>query len=198
MRPAINLFLVLITVFTAVTSIGASPQVVVRIYNQTTALSEDIGPALGTATGILDAAGVAVVWQRCDIRTSAAAACAAPIHANELTIRLLASPSSPGSQKQLQLGYSVVDTGAHAGALATIYPDRVTMIAREAGTRADLLLGRAIAHEIGHLLLGTTTHAATGLMQAVWTIDTVRRDLPGDWFFTPRDAVAMQAALVGF
>ena len=122
-------------------------------------------------------------------------ACAAPLRANELAIRLITSPSSAGSHHQMQLGYSLVDTGAHAGALATIYPDRVTMIAREAGRRADLLLGRAIAHEIGHLLLGTTTHAATGLMQAMWSIDTVRRDLPDDWLFTPRDAVAIQTAL---
>jgi hypothetical protein len=196
MRFAINLVFI---VFTTVTSIEASPQVTVRIYNQTTAQSEDVGPALVTAMGILEAAGVAIVWRRCGIGASGADACAAPLSANELAVRLLtqpsATPSAAAAQNYLQLGYSVVDTGAHAGTLATVYPERVTTIARAAGTRADLLLGRAIAHEIGHLLLGTTAHAATGLMQAMWSIDTVRRDLPDDWRFTPRDAVAMQTAL---
>lgn len=192
MRFAINLVFI---VFTAVTSIEASPQVTVRLYNQTTAQLEDVAPALVTATGILEAAGVAIVWRRCDISASGADACAAPLSANELAVRLLTQPAFTAAQNYLQLGYSVVDTGAHAGTLATVYPERVTTIARAAGTRADLLLGRAIAHEIGHLLLGTTAHAATGLMQATWSIDTVRRDLPDDWFFNPRDAVAIQTAL---
>ena len=195
MRTAIDFFAIFVIVFTTVTSMAASPRITVRLYNQTTAPSEEFGPALATATDILDAAGIAVVWRRCDIQISGADACAAPLRGNELAVRLLPASSSFGSQNQMQLGYSVVDTGAHAGALATIYPDRVTMMAREAGTGAHLLLGRAIAHEIGHLLLGTTAHTATGLMQAIWSIDAVRRDLPDDWLFTPRDAAAMQTLL---
>ena len=31
------------------------------------------------------------------------------------------------------------------------------------------LLGRVMAHEIGHILLGTHAHSRTGIMRAVWT-----------------------------
>ena len=60
--------------------------------------------------------------------------------------------------------------------------------ARTSRTRADVLLGRALAHEIGHLLLGTTPHASTGLMRALWSTATLKRDNADDWLFTPADA----------
>ena len=194
MRSAIHL-LVFVMTFIAPNSIDASPHVTVRIYNPATTRLGDFAPALVTATGILDAAGVAVFWRRCDIKVSGDDACAAPLRANEVAIRFLTSPSLSGLRNQMQLGYSVVDTGAHAGALASVFPERVAMLAREAGMDADLLLGRAIAHEIGHLLLGTTTHPADGLMRAVWSVDALQRNLPKDWLFAKRDAVRMRAGM---
>ena len=67
---------------------------------------------------------------------------------------------------------------AGIGVLATIYFDRVMWLAHEAGTDSRVLLGRAIAHELGHLLLATTTHGPVGLMRAHWSQgrhDDVRR-----------------------
>jgi hypothetical protein len=40
------------------------------------------------------------------------------------------------------------------------------------GASPGLLLGHVMAHELGHLLIGRTSHTATGLMAA--TLDTVR------------------------
>ncbi len=56
----------------------------------------------------------------------------------------------------------MVDLEGQAGTLATIYEDRVESLATEAHVDSGRLLGRAIAHEIGHLLLGTASHARAG------------------------------------
>jgi hypothetical protein len=40
-----------------------------------------------------------------------------------------------------------------------------------------------MAHEIGHLLLGSTAHSATGLMREVWTDEELQRNRPEDWVF---------------
>jgi hypothetical protein len=58
-----------------------------------------------------------------------------------------------------------------------------------------LLLGRAMVHEVGHLLLGTSRHAAHGLMRAVWSREDLRDGGERQWFFTRADAARMRAAL---
>ena len=54
------------------------------------------------------------------------------------------------------------------------------------------LLGRAIAHELGHLLLATTTHGPVGLMRAYWSREEVRRGQPRDWNFVPSELAALR------
>ncbi len=62
-----------------------------------------------------------------------------------------APASTPGS-----LGFSFVDIGRKAGTLATVFADRVQALAAIAGVDDGELLGRVIAHEIAHLLIGTS------------------------------------------
>ena len=88
-----------------------------------------------------------------------------------------------------------METQVRSGALATVYVDRVATLAGASAVDAPTLLGRAIAHEVGHLLLGTSAHARIGVMRAVWSPDMLRHDRPGDWLFTPHDALALRAAV---
>lgn len=55
--------------------------------------------------------------------------------------------------------------------------------------------GRAIAHELGHILLGTAKHSALGLMRAKWTEHELRRGLPIDWMFSRDERQAMRGGL---
>lgn len=171
-------------------------RVIVRIYDSTSLPLPARMSTLAAATHILRAAGLDVVWRPCDAIATASSACEAPLSPGEIAIRFLPSPSSPpGGTNQMQLGYSIVDTTAHSGSLATIYVDRVRKLARDAGTRADVLLGRAIAHEIGHLLLGTTSHARKGLMRGVWSTEALQRDASDDWLFSARDARSLRRSM---
>ena len=86
------------------------------------------------------------------------------------------------------LGEAFVDTGAGAGVLATIYADRVKLMAELSGTDAASLLGRAIAHELGHLLLATNAHSPSGLMRARWTPSDILGNQIADWVLTRKDA----------
>ena len=36
------------------------------------------------------------------------------------------------------------------------------------------ILGHAVAHEIGHLLMGTNSHSSRGLMRGNWNVDELR------------------------
>ena len=54
------------------------------------------------------------------------------------------------------------------GWLATAFSDRIAGAATRVGVDAGTLLGLVIAHELGHLLLGSGYHGWTGVMRADW------------------------------
>jgi hypothetical protein len=49
---------------------------------------------------------------------------------------------------------------------------------------AGELLGCVVAHELGHLLLGTASHSSTGLMSAVWQDPELQQVVRGNLFFS--------------
>jgi hypothetical protein len=172
-------------------------RVVVRAYESGAVASGELAPAVATATRILDASGIELSWRDCAVALvrSADHPCAAPLGANEIAVRLVRIEAARSSRGELPLGYSLVDTGTHSGTLATIYIDRVAWLAQAAGVDASLLLGRAVAHEIGHLLLGTNGHSETGLMRRVWSCESLKRNIRRDWLFAPGDSKAMRQAV---
>ena len=50
------------------------------------------------------------------------------------------------------------------------------------------ILGVAMAHEVGHLLLGSNAHSPTGIMRASWNRDDLRYAAVGYLLFTPQQA----------
>ena len=58
------------------------------------------------------------------------------------------------------------------------------------------LLGRAMVHEIGHMLIGTPAHSRFGLMRAVWASSELRRGMPLDWVFSPKEGSELRRRLM--
>jgi hypothetical protein len=79
--------------------------------------------------------------------------------------------------------------------LATVDPELVLRIARGSAVDFATLLGRAIAHEIGHLLLGHSRHSRVGLMRAIWSQDEIRGIRPTNWQFSAAEAAEMRHGL---
>jgi hypothetical protein len=69
-------------------------------------------------------------------------------------------------------------------------------MARSAGLDAGTLLGRVMAHEIGHLLLGTANHRPTGLMRAEWSTALLQRRIANDWRFSTLDAASAREGVL--
>jgi hypothetical protein len=149
-----------------------------------------------TAGTILRQAGVEVLWLECaaavDQHAAPAGECQTPIAWNEVVLRLVPAGTADPRRHHVSLGFSSVDLQTRGGTLATVYSDRIRALAQRAGTDPADLLGRAIAHEVGHLLLGTNQHSAGGLMRAIWSDTELRRNLPLDWLFSEAEAVAMR------
>lgn len=77
----------------------------------------------------------------------------------------------------------------------TVFPDLVGNIARDARVDHPSMLGRAIAHELGHLLLGNVRHSDAGLMRAFWSRGEIARNSRPDWLFRPQQSRQMRDRL---
>jgi hypothetical protein len=167
-------------------AVTAWTAVVVRVYDTSGTMSGTNKTALDLAKRTLSSASIEVVWRMC------AARCNAPMAPGELAIRIVRSPVPDRYRGMLPLGDALIDTSASSGVLATIYLDRVLWLARESQADSRALLGHAIAHELGHLLLATSAHGPVGLMRGVWSQEEVRRGHPSDWRFAPQEIAAMR------
>jgi hypothetical protein len=174
----------------------------VRIYETAAVAPAELARALEVAERTLSRASVEIVWKSCAApgpaggpaaQASSGGTCLVPRTTGELTVRIVRTAGVTPAQRVLPLGDALVDAATGGGVLATVYLDRVEWLARAAGTDRATLLGRAIAHELGHLLLGSTGHSTAGLMRALWSRDEIRRDHTNDWTFTTRDVAALQA-----
>ena len=80
-------------------------------------------------------------------------------------------------------------------AVLSLYFDAVTDVARRYGWPRGEVLGLALAHEMGHVLLPPPSHSSTGIMQASWEGDDLRHVLSGDATFTEEQVRAMRSRL---
>ncbi len=131
--------------------------VTVRLRNDAGVSDSVIGLARAAAVKVFSAAGVQLIFvtQR-----------------PHLTIVLL---SADGGRRMHQvaeaMGYAP-SSGGEGGRIAYVLCDRVEQLSHTRGTDMAVVLGVAVAHELGHLLLPSNVHTTAGLMRKDWT----RRD----------------------
>jgi hypothetical protein len=193
---------------TASTGSAETRRVVIRVYETGIGDVALRTAAIRTAASIVELAGVDVEWYDCtdngrrpvcqDARRSGNfIARIMPTFTSSAPLRKL-SVAALGAQGDADpaLGFAVVDPVTHAGKMATVFHDQVETVARRTGVARSELLGRALAHEVGHLLLGVRGHSRGGIMRAVWTDDELTRDRPDDWLFASADRQKLQQVFI--
>ena len=158
---------------------------VVRLYDARDVPRDTTAAARAAVQQILGASGIDVTWAQCP--------CDGRILSSELMIRIANAPSSADPAT---LGFSYVDVERRMGTLATVFADRVHALAEAAGANEQELLGRAMAHEIAHLLLGTRDHASSGLLRGRWTSIELAKNQAVDWRLSRGDSARLRQGLV--
>jgi hypothetical protein len=168
----------------------ATTRVPVLLYSAVADLTtDDRLLALDIADEALSTASVGVDWTFCGPGD-----CLIPLPTT-LKVRLVFSPDAHGPDSDL-LGHALIDSKTRSGVLATVYVDRTRRLAGDLGIDHRVLLGRTIAHELGHLLLATSTHARGGLMRKFWSRDELLGTRRDDWIFDRVNAAAIRKRLV--
>jgi hypothetical protein len=171
-----------------------SNSIVVRSYDTAGVPANTIEEARVTVAELLDQAGMSATWRDCRTpdgpMSRSRDRCDDVLGARELVVRIVAAPRTISNSETL--GYSHVDVRMRMGTLATVFADRVRDLARELHVSEGTLLGRAMTHEIGHLLLGTLDHSQSGLMREHWS----SRGRAADWIFSSTQALRIRDGLM--
>lgn len=72
--------------------------------------------------------------------------------------------------------------------MATVFFHRIKIIAENLRVSQGPLFGRALAHEVGHLLLGRGYHARSGLMRCPWKRQDLKNAAWGRLLLSPEEA----------
>ena len=169
-----------------------TPAFEVHVINLTEATPGTITSAEAEAGRILRDAGLKVVWLNCPREQAVpdpADRCQQPFGPANVFLRVLSDQTKKGFQDTI-FGFAVLP------ALASVYYGSAVDLARAfrtEGMDVPTILGGAMAHEIGHLLLGLDSHSPIGIMQAHWGRKQVRELLKRNLLFTGEQSRQIRA-----
>jgi hypothetical protein len=168
----------------------SSPTITVQIYNYSQASPVILNGAEREAARILAKAGLRVAWLECPVGPSTAGPpgpCQKAPEATDIILRVLAAPIQNKFQDTV-FGFAIHPV------FASVYYEYALRRAKvdDAEFEIPIILGCAIAHELGHLLLGTNSHSDTGIMRPRWEPSQVRQLMMGTLLFTTEQSKLMR------
>ncbi len=166
----------------------STAQITVHVSNRVHMPADKLAQTEFVTTQILQQVGVQVVWLDCTITGANAElppACDRRLKQADLLLDFVYEIRSLSpNMKEETLGFALVPGNGEQGNLAYISLQRARYAARECATSLEIILGLAVAHEIGHLLMGSGDHARSGVMRARWDVKDLILAAKGDLRFT--------------
>jgi len=176
---------VLMLVVLGAVGAAAGPGLTVSVYNYSPAPTAEIRRAEQEAAAIFQRSGIAVSWVHCPIDDGP---CGPESNSAAVILRILGRRSKGALDGQL--GYAI------PGGYASVYALEAYAVAKSAGVDPSVVLGIAIGHEIGHVLLGgLEAHSHRGIMQAKWEKAHLRAADQRALGFAPDEASKLRAGL---
>ena len=144
----------------------------IHLYDQAHVPAGTLKWATAEATRIFRAAKIKINWEQPSAESprdqGLDMSSAMPWKLGErqyLVVRIMRrTPATTTFRGALGFALPVAQNGAHV----SIFYDRVEALARCVSAASYVILGHAMAHEIGHVLLSSSGHSSAGLMQARW------------------------------
>jgi hypothetical protein len=192
----------------------ATGVITVRIIVSNDAAVPDhvLSEARRVASLIYRNAGIETAWPICSSsggQRGQGPECQGPFGPLDLFLRIRPTCAGMPVGQGYKLGISLMPADGAFGSYAYVFFDRVQAWPRENwqppyGRRVDrvpldkkipLLLGVVMAHEVGHLLLGSGSHSREGVMQPTWTRSDLEEAYWGSHGFIPSQEKQLHAKL---
>jgi hypothetical protein len=169
---------------------AGEPNPTVLVYNHARVSGSILAAAEREAGRILDRAGLGIIWVECPAATAGAEKpCSPTLKSTDIMLRVLPPPAQHSLRADV-FGFAISSN------LASVYYDDAVRLAVEqeyVEFDARIILGCVIAHELGHLFLGSNSHSSAGIMRSPWGQKQVQQALMGTLLFTAEQAKVMQA-----
>jgi hypothetical protein len=176
------------------------PTLTLRVYNYAHLDPGLLTSAEEVATSILKNAGAVTVWVECPLSSAdfeRYPGCQQGMQTTDFVIRLLpASMASKVPVSNEPLGFAQHCPDSERACVANIFYAKVDELALLEGRGSARILGHAMAHELGHLLLGENAHSRSGVMRGVWCREDLRFMSWSELNFTLRQSDQIRASLL--
>jgi hypothetical protein len=147
----------------------STPSISVLVFDYAGVSGEVLNAGLRDATRILKSGGVEVVWVHCPVAPellALARPCRDDPGPLALVLHILPRGATRRQTDHGSAGYALPPEDGGFGAFAGVFHDRVRELVTS--INESEALGNVVAHELGHLLLGTGQHSAAGIMKGEW------------------------------
>jgi len=172
-------------------------KITVRVHNYAKIAPQALEATGREASKIFRRAGLEVEWlDLTDCREGGRTQppCHSPLGPAELVLRILARAPNDQDPAGETFGFALVPPDGSDGVDAAVFYTGVQALSRISAASSGQILGYLVAHEIGHLVLGSSAHSSTGIMRPGWTPEEFERAARGQLGFTPQQSEKMRAA----
>jgi hypothetical protein len=145
--------------------------------------------AVQVSRSLFQETGVQVYWKITQAGRRTKVQPEDPCDRANLRVVIVASRFSPRGGNTSVLG----EASLHGNVVA--YYHRIEDYARRTRMPSDVVFGYVLAHELGHVILGTNSHAEEGVMRAEWRPHELTAMLDGHLRFDKPEISGMQARL---
>jgi hypothetical protein len=191
----------LVVVIAASCSAAWSKVPVLKGLPVTLSVHNDAGVPLGVllqaeseASRIFRQSGLEIRWLNCPLPQVASenpSECATAGFPWHLQLRIV---SHSLNLNEFAMGISYLSADG-TGCYADLFYHRAQQIHETSQINVAIILGHGLAHELGHLLLGTNSHAPTGIMRARWQPTDLANASQGRLLFSPLESREMRNKL---
>jgi hypothetical protein len=168
----------------------AEMRVTISVHNDAGVSADTLRGAEMEASRVFRQSGIEVKWLNCPLPAEGpedAAQCRTAVFPEYLQLRI-ARRSLNLSGFTFGISYLSADG---TGCYANLFYDRVEELNARSHISLASILGHVAAHEIGHLLLGTNSHAESGIMRARWQSGELGSVSKGALFFSDTESRQM-------
>jgi hypothetical protein len=164
-------------------------KVTVLVHNYARLPRQILSDAKDRASLIFRKAGVDVEWADCPLSNEDPASypeCPAVVDATQPFLRILPKTAA----KAEDCGQAFV-----AARVANIFWNRVEERAQRLNVSPARVMGHTVAHELGHLLLGSNSHSPVGIMTPRWDSQAMTRICQDGLYFNRQQSELIRSDL---
>jgi len=166
-------------------------KITLRMYNYGVARSTLV-QAESKATAILNQVGLEVSWVDCPLTRAefqSYPGCQGLLGTTDFAVKVLTAGEAERFPSHHEaLGRALACPRNQPGCSAYIFYRNVLEVAGDGVADKSQVLGHAMVHEIGHLLLGPNSHTASGIMRGRWDKEDLQTIAKGHLAFSEQQA----------